>query len=105
VEAGERVESSVPTSAVQVIPILLLAAFVLLLLLRDRKPAPANRYPALLGGPAIVALLPHVGFLARERFNINEFYHYYVGTKYFPEVGWSGASETERGRGGHGENR
>lgn len=79
-----------PTTAVPIVQILLLAAFALLLLLKDRVPALGNRYPALLGGLAVAALLLHVDFLVRERFNINEFYHYYVGTKYFPEVGHSG---------------
>jgi hypothetical protein len=70
--------------------ILLLAAFIPLILLKDRIPAIGKRFPVLLGVLAIVAFLPHVGFLARERFNINEFYHYYVATKYFPELGYTG---------------
>ncbi|MBI1950157.1 MAG: hypothetical protein HYS34_02185, partial [Acidobacteria bacterium] len=79
-----------PTTAVPIVQILLLAAFALLLLLKDRVPALGNRYPALLGGLAVAALLLHADFLVRERFNINEFYHYYVGTRYCPEVGHSG---------------
>ncbi len=79
-----------PTTAVSIVQIILLAAFALLLLLKGRVHALGNRYPALLGGLAVAALLLHVDFLVRERFNINEFYHYYVGTKYFPEVGHAG---------------
>lgn len=75
------------------IQILLLAAFISLILLKDRIPAIGKRFPVLLGVLAIVAFLPHVGFLARERFNINEFYHYYVATKYFPELGYPGLYE------------
>lgn len=71
----------------------LLGAFLLLVLLKDRIPAVARREAPLIGILAAVALLPHVVFVAREGFNLNEFFHYYVGTKYFPEVGYSGLYE------------
>lgn len=31
-----------------------------------------------------------MGFLGRDHLHTNEFYHYYVATKYFPELGYSG---------------
>jgi hypothetical protein len=72
---------------------LLLGAFLLLVLLKDRIPALARHEAPLIGILAAVALLPHVVFVARDGFNLNEFFHYDVGTKYFPEVGYSGLYE------------
>jgi hypothetical protein len=81
------------TAAFPLLGILLLAAFLLVLLLKDRVPAAARHEATVMGILAAVALLPHVAFVAREGFNLNEFFHYYVGTKYFPEVGYSGLYE------------
>jgi hypothetical protein len=81
------------TAAIPLLTILLLGAFLLALFLRDRVPAVARHEATLIGILAAVALLPHVAFVAREGFNLNEFFHYYVGTKYFPEVGYSGLYE------------
>jgi len=73
-----------------VIQILLLASFILLLVLKDRVPALGKRFVAALWGLAIVALLAHADFFTGERLHNHEFYHYYVATKFFPEVGYSG---------------
>lgn len=81
------------TAAVPVLSIILLGAFLLVLRLKDRLPAVARHEVLLMSLLAAAALLPHVVFVAREGFNLNEFFHYYVGTKYFPEVGYSGLYE------------
>lgn len=81
------------TAAGPYIELLLLGAFLLVVLLKDRIPAVARHEAPLIGILAAVALLPHVVFVAREGFNLNEFFHYYVGTRYFPEVGYSGLYE------------
>ena len=81
------------TAAGPVLSIILLGAFLLVIVLKDRIPAVGRHETALMGVLAAVALLPHVVFVAREGFSLNEFFHYDVGTKYFPEVGYSGLYE------------
>jgi hypothetical protein len=76
-----------------ILGILLLGTFLLVLRLKDRLPAVARHEVLLMSVLAATALLPHVVFVAREGFNLNEFFHYYVGTRYFPEVGYSGLYE------------
>ncbi|HKQ98507.1 MAG TPA: hypothetical protein VJV75_11575 [Candidatus Polarisedimenticolia bacterium] len=48
------------------------------------------RWPFVLTLFALAAIPAHLNFLRREHLHTNEFFHYYVGTKYFPEVGYAG---------------
>ncbi len=81
---------SVPTIAGHVTRILLLAAFIVIFYLNRRRPSPGGRFPLVLWCLAGVALLAHLDFLATPHLHTHEFFHYYVTTKYFPEVGYSG---------------
>jgi hypothetical protein len=83
------VESSVLITAAHVTRIILTAAFIPLLL-RNRAAAIRVLFPVLLWALAIVALLAHVDFFTTEHLHLPEFYNYYVGTKYFPELGYAG---------------
>jgi hypothetical protein len=87
------VEASVLTSAGHITQILLLAVFIFLLFARDRARVLRDRFAWVLGGLAIVALLAHLDFFTSGHFHIHEFYNYYVGTKYFPELGYTGLYE------------
>lgn len=48
------------------------------------------RWPVVVILFALAAIPAHLNFLRREHLHTNEFFHYYVGTKYFPEVGYAG---------------
>lgn len=78
------------TTAGHLARIVLLAAFVPVLLTSRRRPALRRRLPVILWGLAAVALLAHLDFLTTEHLHTHEFFHYYVTTKYFPEVGYAG---------------
>jgi hypothetical protein len=83
------VELPVLITAAHVTRIILTAAFIPLLL-KNRAPALRVVLPALLWALAIAALLAHVDFFTTEDLHLHEFYNYYVGTKYFPELGYAG---------------
>jgi hypothetical protein len=88
-----------PAAAGAAARILLLVLFVLALVLDRRRSAPraggsggpAGRTlsPALLWGLAALALLAHLDFMPWRNLHTHEFFHYYVGTKYFPELGYT----------------
>jgi len=78
--------------------LVLLLGFVLLVMARDRNRPPRQGYLVALGVLAFGSLLPHVELLrshANGQVHVHptEFYHYYLGTKYFDEFGYYGLYE------------
>ena len=85
-----------PAAAGAAARIVLLVLFALALVLDRRRagrplPAPAGRAlsPARLWGLAALALLAHLDFVPWRNLHTHEFFHYYVGTKYFRELGYT----------------
>jgi len=78
------------TAAGHLAQVALLALFIPLQFLKDRVPAIGRRYLVILGGLGAVALMAHLDFFAGGHFHVHEFYHYYVNSKYFPQLGYSG---------------
>lgn len=70
--------------------LLLLGVFLVLALLRNRLEFVGRRFPVLLAVLAAGALVAHIDYFPFEPVHHWEFYHYYVATKYFREVGYSG---------------
>ena len=78
--------------------IALLLAFALLVMTRCRHGIATPRYLVVLGCIAIASMITHVEGVRTHpngRFHIHptEFYHYYLGTKYFAECGYYGLYE------------
>jgi len=74
----------------QAVSIALAALALLVVALLPRWPALARRRTTIVILLALAAVPAHLNFLRREHLHTNEFFHYYVGTKYFAEVGYSG---------------
>jgi hypothetical protein len=71
--------------------IVLLVLFGALLFLDRRREASARTRlpPAVLWSLALLALAAHLDFRPDRNLHTHEFFHYYVGTKYFPELGYT----------------
>jgi hypothetical protein len=92
-----------PAAAGAAARIVLLVLFALALILDRRRPARrageraggsggsagGALSPALLWTLAALALLAHLDFMPWRNLHTHEFFHYYVGTKYFPELGYT----------------
>jgi hypothetical protein len=72
------------------IKLVLPGVFLVLAFLRSRVGFVGRRFTALLGVLAALALVGHIDYQPFEPIHHWEFYHYYVTTKYFPELGYSG---------------
>jgi hypothetical protein len=84
-----------------------LGAFVLLLGLRNRTRIPAKIHTIAMAALVCLAFLAHTPFIRLHTdrgsigidydrfawFHVHDIYHYYMGTKYFKEVGYSGLYE------------
>lgn len=82
-----------------------LGAYLLMIALRHRIRIPGSLQTAAVGALACLAFLAHTPFVRfdaagiridRDRlawFHVHDIYHYYVATKYFREVGYSGLYE------------
>lgn len=80
-----------------------LAAYVVLVLLEGRRPGSPAARTGVLAGLALVACVAHVRLVDRDASgtlglrvphpHVREFLAYYVGTKYFPELGYTGLYE------------
>jgi len=80
------------------IELALLAAFACVVTVRSRFGRGSRTTSALLGCIAVASLIPHlqgVRLHTNGIFHVHptEFYHYYLGTKYFPECGYYGLYE------------
>lgn len=78
------------TVAAHLTRIALLALFVIYQFLRDRVPVIGRRRLVVLGALGAAAFAAHLEFFAGEHFHIHEFYHYYINSKYFAELGYTG---------------
>jgi hypothetical protein len=72
------------------IKLLLPGIFFALASLRGRVGFVGRHFDGLLAMLAAAALVGHIEYRPFEPVHHPEFYHYYMGTKYFPELGYSG---------------
>jgi len=78
--------------------LVLLFGFAVLVAARGRKRLPGRGYLVALGVLAFASLLPHAEFIrtlpnGHVHVHPMEFYHYYLGSKYFHELGYYGLYE------------
>jgi hypothetical protein len=104
---GTRISAMISWDEPLVLRLSSLAALVLLLALRNRIRIPGKVYTIAVAALACLAFLAHTPFVRLHAdmgpvgvdydrfasFHVHDIYHYYIGTKYFKEVGYSGLYE------------